>query len=168
MRTLDRKGKIYCFLTLIPLLAVMATIFYFSAQKAEASDATSGGLVEIVMGYITKITGEISADAYTGIENTVTFIVRKAAHFLEFAALGFFAEAHILTFLNKRTWLFSSLFSVLYAASDEFHQHFVSERAPRFFDVCVDSAGAVCGILLVLVAVAIYKRVREKSESLKV
>lgn len=167
MRTLDRKGKIYCFISLIPVLAVMAVIFYFSAQPAQASDAASGGIVDVVMAYITKITGEISADAYTGIVNTVTFIVRKAAHFLEFAALGFFTEIHILTFLNKKTWLFSLLFSVLYAASDEFHQHFVSERAPRFLDICVDSAGAVCGILLVLIIVAVYKGIAKKKKCSK-
>lgn len=162
MRTLDRKGKIICVLTLIPVLAVMATIFYFSSQTAEASTVTSGGFVEVVMGYITKIAGDISADAYTGLEHTVAFLVRKAAHFLEFAALGFFLMLHLNTFLKKKAWLWSGAVSVLYAVSDEAHQHFVSERAPRFLDVCVDSFGAVCGIILILVIILIYRKIKNK------
>lgn len=158
----DNRKTGLIILSLLPVLSVMAVIFYFSSQTAEASTVTSGGFVEVVMGYINKIFGEISSDAYTGIENTVTFIVRKAAHFLEFAALGFFAELHLRTWLNKKTWLFSAVFSVIYACSDEIHQHFVSERAPRFLDVCVDSAGAFCAVAAVCIIVFIARKIQIK------
>ena len=42
----------------------------------------------------------------------------------------------------------AELFCALYACSDELHQYFVPGRSCRFFDVCVDSAGAFCGTLL--------------------
>ena len=158
MKSLTAKEKRLCIITLLPVLAVMITIFYFSSQTAEASTATSGGFVETVMEFITRFFGSLSSDAYQGVENTVTFLVRKAAHFLEFAALGFFLEIHLRTFLEKKTWLLSGIISLLYACSDELHQHFVSERAPRFFDVCIDFFGAFCGILLVcIIAFSVYK-----------
>lgn len=162
MRKLDKKGKMLFALTLIPVIAVMATIFYFSSQTAEASTVTSGGFVDVVMGYITKLVGEISADAYTGIENTVTFVVRKAAHFLEFAALGFFLTLHFNVYLKKRAWLCGIAGSFLYACSDEIHQHFASERAPRLLDVCVDTAGAVCAAVLVCLIIYIIKIIKSK------
>lgn len=158
----ENRNTVLIFVSLIPVILVMAVIFYFSSQTAEASTVTSGGFVETAMSYIVKIFGEISADAYEGIEHTVTFIVRKAAHFLEFAALGFFAEIHLRTWLSRKTWLFSAVFSVLYACSDEIHQHFVSERAPRFLDVCVDSAGAFCAVAAVCIIVFIARKIQIK------
>ncbi|MGN0443390.1 MAG: VanZ family protein [Acutalibacteraceae bacterium] len=165
MKSLTVKEKRLCIITLLPVLAVMITIFYFSSQTAEASTATSGGFVETAMGFITRFFGSLSSDAYQSVENTVTFIVRKAAHFLEFAALGFFLEIHLRTFLEKKTWFFSGIISLIYACSDELHQHFVSERAPRFFDVCVDFFGAFCGILLVcIIAFSAYKIKNKRME----
>lgn len=42
----------------------------------------------------------------------------------------------------------AEVFCALYACSDELHQYFVPGRSCRFFDVCVDSAGAFCGALV--------------------
>ena len=162
MKSLTAKEKRLCIITLLPVLAVMITIFYFSSQTAEASTVTSGGFVEAIMGFITRFFGSLSSDEYQSVEHTVTFLVRKAAHFLEFAALGFFLEIHLRTFLEKKTWLLSGIISLLYACSDELHQRFVSERAPRFFDVCVDFFGAFCGILLVCIIVFIINKIKIK------
>lgn len=52
---------------------------------------------------------------------------------------------------HNSMWSFlvrAELFCALYACSDELHQYFVPGRSCRFFDVCVDSAGAFCGALL--------------------
>lgn len=53
--------------------------------------------------------------------------------------------------VRRSMWAFlirAELFCALYACSDELHQYFVPGRSCRFFDVCVDSAGAFCGALL--------------------
>lgn len=160
MKTLDKKGKILCVLTSIPVLAIMCVIFYFSSQTADASNATSGGFVEIAMGYVSRFLGDISAEAYAHIEHTVTFIIRKSAHFLEFAALGFFLMIHLSTYVKKRPWLISWVIAALYACSDEIHQNFVSERAMRFTDVCVDSSGAFFGILAVCILILIIRKIK--------
>ena len=49
-------------------------------------------------------------------------------------------------------------FCILYAASDEFHQLFVPGRAGLITDVCIDSAGALLGILLFLAALRLTSR----------
>ena len=36
----------------------------------------------------------------------------------------------------------------MYAASDEYHQSFVADRGPSVFDVMIDSAGVIAGVLL--------------------
>ena len=41
--------------------------------------------------------------------------------------------------------------ATLYAATDELHQMFVAERGPALLDVCIDSAGALAGVLLMTV-----------------
>ena len=165
----DKKKTAAIIITAVPVIAVMGTIFYFSSQTAEASTVTSGGFVDVFMAFITEKFGQMSADTYTALENTVTFIVRKAAHFLEFAALGFFLMLHLRLYIKRLPWLWSFIISVLYAASDEFHQNFVSERAPQLRDVAVDSVGAACGIfgiwMLILIITAIIKKKRKKKTS---
>lgn len=158
----NNKNIPLSFFSLLPVLAVMSAIFWFSSQTAEASTVTSGGFVSRLMDFITLHFGQISEESYESVRHIATLIVRKSAHFLEFAALGFFAELHLRTWLSKKTWLISLMFSLLYAVSDEFHQHFVSERAPRFTDVCVDFSGSLCAILFICAAFYIIHKIKTK------
>ena len=49
---------------------------------------------------------------------------------------------------NNKVFIVSAVFSVLYAASDEFHQAFVPMRGPSVIDVGIDSAGVAAGYLV--------------------
>ena len=55
-------------------------------------------------------------------------------------------------------------FTVLYAISDEIHQLFIDGRTARFTDVLIDAAGALGGILLVLL---IYTLIKHKKHKIK-
>jgi VanZ family protein len=44
----------------------------------------------------------------------------------------------------------------LYAMTDEFHQLFVAGRAGRFIDVCIDTAGAVIGVLILAIIIKFH------------
>ena len=48
-------------------------------------------------------------------------------------------------------WLFllAGIFCVGFAGLDEYHQSFVGGRGPSVRDVCIDSSGALIGIILV-------------------
>ena len=79
-------------------------------------------------------------------------VVRKAAHFSEFAVLGFFLLGHFRALALKtalhRPMAGAAVAGFLYAVSDELHQGFVSGRSPGLLDVGIDSAGVIFGILV--------------------
>jgi VanZ family protein len=83
-------------------------------------------------------------------------LLRKVAHFTEFASLG-----------GLFTWLFSMLRKpqllslgccALTAALDETIQRFVPDRGPSLFDVGIDTTGAAFGIALVLIIYHLRKK----------
>jgi hypothetical protein len=70
------------------------------------------------------------------------YVVKKAGHFIGygFLALAYF---HMLRYDKKQYWL-AWTFAVLYAATDEFHQSFVSGRHSSIVDVFLfDGLGAL-------------------------
>ncbi len=92
----------------------------------------------------------------------VTKLVRKAAHFSEYALFGW-CTVFALTELFRSKWvacIFSELFVFLYAVSDEVHQFFVPGRAMSAMDVAIDSLGALIGIWIYV----IFKRERRKKK----
>lgn len=77
-------------------------------------------------------------------------LVRKAAHFTEYAVLGYFMGLQwVRPDGRSRFWLPEGL--CLAAASiDECIQLFVSGRAGQLRDVCIDLSGATLGVLVAL------------------
>ena len=73
-------------------------------------------------------------------------ILRKFAHFTEFAALGMTLGWLFGMLQKKRYWPF--VCGVLAACIDETIQAFVPERAPGLLDVCIDSCGVFAGLAL--------------------
>ena len=63
------------------------------------------------------------------------YIIRKTAHFVEYAMLGFLAwravhnDAAFRSYSASRQFWFALLFAALYASTDEFHQKFVPTRS---------------------------------------
>ncbi|MGD0274168.1 MAG: VanZ family protein [Gaiellaceae bacterium] len=69
-------------------------------------------------------------------------ILRKLAHAGEYALLS----ALLLRAL-ARPWPALAI-AVVYAASDELHQHFVRGRVGSPWDIAIDAAGAVIGLIV--------------------
>ena len=141
-------------LSLLLVIAVMVMIFCFSAQTGAESGAMSGRITTWVLNLVLPGIGDFSAEKQEAIRSTVGFVVRKLAHFSEYALLGFSLMLHIHQ-IQKKTlvrlpWLWSWAVGTLYAASDEFHQGFVAGRGPSLRDVMIDSAGVIAGTLLLL------------------
>ncbi len=74
---------------------------------------------------------------------TWDLVLRKCAHAAEYAVFGFL----LLRAVGRA--LPSVVLGVLYAASDELHQHFVAGRHASPYDVLIDSAGVLAGVFLV-------------------
>lgn len=83
----------------------------------------------------------------------VDFIIKKGGHALGYGLLA-------LTYLHglqgkhsgqskiRQTMLIAWALSVLYSATDEFHQSFIPGRHPAVTDVMIDSVGAAVALLL--------------------
>lgn len=93
---------------------------------------------------------EVSLEA-KGTVGLIEFFIRKAAHFSIFFVLGaLLVKAVSRTALHPSlTLLFAWALANTVAIFDEFHQSLTPERTPLLQDVLLDSAGAVCGIILV-------------------
>jgi hypothetical protein len=80
-------------------------------------------------------------DLGTGL-GTWDVVLRKIAHFCEYAVLGL-----LLVRATRREVLAFGI-GVLYAASDELHQHFVPGRHAAVRDVAVDAGGVLAGLVV--------------------
>jgi len=78
----------------------------------------------------------------------IDLIVKKGGHMTGYALLAiacFFAAYG--DFKNvTRSAVLSLCISVVYAASDEYHQSFTPDRFPSVIDVGIDTAGAIIGV----------------------
>jgi VanZ family protein len=103
-----------------PPLALMAVIFWFSAQPS------------------------------TTHHGTLMFILRKIAHFTEYALLlGLWFRALRTRLTLDRALAWSWAICVGYAATDEFHQTFVHGRVGIWRDVVIDACGALVLALVI-------------------
>src|SRR3954469_4439695 len=68
-------------------------------------------------------------------------IFKKGAHFTVYAVLAVLFRRALPP--SRSIWALSWVLTVLYAASDEWHQSFVPGRHPQFTDVLIDACGAI-------------------------
>lgn len=99
-------------------------------------------------------------------EQTVHFITRKLAHFVQFFVLGALSTGFVLAVrpLRRIHALWVMLFCVFVAVADELLQ-FISARGPAAQDVLLDCFGAACGILCVAGAYRIMFRRRNRLDA---
>lgn len=83
----------------------------------------------------------------------VHLITRKAAHFVEYAILGFLAARAFRTSariaIRRRWFLVSMSLIVGYAIIDEYHQSFVPTRTGSVFDSLIDIAGGLTALIVI-------------------
>ena len=141
-------------LLLFALLTVLTTgyIFSNSLKDAEASHAQSGVVMEVVKPVLEPI---IRQETEEKTERKLSFVVRKAAHFIEFAALGVCAGgfgAALSAVKKRRFWALPPVICLAVACCDEFIQSFM-ERTSSIKDVALDCTGSLFGLLLAAAAV---------------
>lgn len=85
----------------------------------------------------------------------IHFLIRKVAHFTEYAILAFLARRALITSsyaLFQRRWFqLGLLLVVIYALLDEFHQSFVPSRTASIYDSAIDVAGGLTVLLILKV-----------------
>ena len=80
--------------------------------------------------------------------------IDKLYHFIEYAILGgllawAFVKAKPSVVPSKLIWLVATVLSILYGASDEWHQTFVPGRFATLADWVADVFGSIAGVLVV-------------------
>jgi len=117
-----KRRKVHAVLRTVPMIVVMGTIFFLSAQPGD----------------------NLSLALLPGID--------KAAHAVAYGMLALtvlfaFSEDHRKNHL-RTVMLLTLIFCVAYGVSDEFHQSFVPGRSPSVFDIVADCFGAVAASLI--------------------
>ena len=164
------NGKIRTFyaahrklLSAVPAILFMIVIFWFSSKTAEKSSESSDRIVDVILG-VSGAPAQESREALARLRNLVSTIVRKGAHFAEYAVLCSLFMYWLCSFrLPYRRLCFTAvLLSACYAATDEFHQLFVEGRSGQIRDVLIDASGALAGMLAISAARALLRRRRER------
>ena len=163
----DTRFVAYLIITLI----IMIFIFFQSSLPADTSQEES----DIIVRFLSRFTDR---DA-----EMLSFIVRKMAHFTEYTLLGLFISLTAKEHYNKkryreeqhskkhyhdehfhkgqfliRIFIIPLICGVLYAASDEIHQRFVSGRSCELRDVLIDTCGVLLGVTINILCVRFAKK----------
>ena len=170
------------------LVSQMCFIFIMSSFGHNSSDAQSNLFVDFIAQNFPHVRHGLKNNLIS--LNTLIFLVRKTAHFTEYAILG------SLFLLNLRNWLKSNttlvkiskpqitktvakkvtldlikyslfmsiLFSFLYACTDEFHQIFVPGRSAQFRDVLIDTLGASFGATITYLIIKLFTKIKTRSD----
>ncbi len=147
----------------IAVVLWMALIFTFSMETAAESSESSGGFIRLLLETFDRDFSVLSsADQHTMIES-LSYFVRKSAHFCIFGMLGLLVTSAVSTYRlsPKNTALLSLGICALYAVSDEIHQYFVPGRACMLRDMLIDTCGASCGIAAVSFLIYIVRKHRK-------
>jgi VanZ family protein len=128
----------------VPVVAWIVLIFAASGDLMSA-EHTSRFLVPFLVWLKPDLSPELAL--------LIQFGVRKVAHLTEYAVLAMLlcrAVFHGANLKRSRATLFVSVWlaCVLVAAGDEFRQSFFESRGGSPWDVMLDSAGAILGLLL--------------------
>lgn len=135
------------FRILFTVFAIMTTAFIFknSLEIGAISSARSQAITAMVNSYL----------GHLGISPLTNAVVRKLAHFAEFALLGFWftlcLRVYTRHYIRHISW---PLLLVLGIANvDETIQIYVANRASSIRDVWIDFSGGITGILVALLII---------------
>ena len=134
---------------LLLIIAWMILIFQFSCMNSKDSDKASSETVATIIENCLRFTNKIGATHSYSTHNDILNaskvlnpLMRKVAHLIIFLNYVVENKKYIIVFL------ISLVICALYATSDEFHQVFISGRSGQAVDVCIDTLGALTGIIL--------------------
>lgn len=119
----------------------MGVIFSMSAQPAAVSDVQSEQVAGLTQWLLSLLS---SGQSFVSLE-FLNVLIRKVAHFGEYAVLSLLYRRALRLSGAKYATLAAIVLSACYAATDELHQGFVDGRSPQMFDVMIDTLGACSG-----------------------
>ena len=136
------------------LLAVnLAVIWGNSLLPGSDSGAMSGGIMEVIRSMLGI--SESAADL-------LHHLVRKLAHFTEFACLGALLGWRCGMKKERHMLAYPALLGLAAAVVDESIQLFTPDRGPSLVDVWIDESGAITGLMMVLIGHHLIRKRKTK------
>lgn len=141
-----------------PVVLWVGVIFFASTGNLSASN-TSRIIRPLLLWLFPDITEASLLQAH--------FLVRKSAHFTEYAVLALLAARAFLTSSNdnlRRRWP-AAAFALVAACAllDEYHQSFYATRTGTIYDSLIDMTGGATALALLLVWRSYRERRAEKN-----
>jgi len=137
----------------IPVLIMLGAMYYFSTDVFSGENTRS--LIEVILGWFGQHPNSHSL-------YKINHVVRKCAHFVEYAILAvlvfraFRADSPLRW---KLAWSFYSFAIVVcWSLLDEYHQHFTHSRGASIYDSMLDAGGG----LTALIVIALLGRTRRR------
>lgn len=148
------------YISWLPAAIIMVLIFAFSSKPADNSNKSSLTIANNILSVYETINDVQYVDTQRMNQlEKINHIVRKGAHFSEYALLSIAIALHLLVCKKDKLWILSlsTIFSVFYAMTDEYHQTFIEGRSGQLSDVLIDASGAIAGALFFMILLAILK-----------
>nr|MDE5715982.1 VanZ family protein [Anaeroplasmataceae bacterium] len=148
---------------LVIIVVWMGVIFYFSHQNGSSSTKMSNSITNwVAKEFVPGFSNKSKTEQIKILKNT-SYVIRKLAHYFEFAILGLFSLILAKLFLHKDKFIYPAaiLLSILYALTDELHQYFIKGRTPMIQDVIIDSLGAITMILFAGSIINLYRIIKK-------
>ena len=139
-------------LKLLLTLLLLAFIWGHSFMPGEMSSMESEWVLTLVRPVVEALRRGLS---HMGYDFDQSFLVRKLAHFLEYALLGVLSYILFLRPDGRGRCFLPMALCLAAAGIDEGIQRFSLNRGPALRDVMLDFCGACTGILLVAVFLAV-------------
>lgn len=150
---------------LVASIVTAALIFWFSSKKGGDSQTMSDGVTLYVARILRPDFMKMSLEAQQPYLETLSTVVRKSAHFCEFMLLGFNLMGTMRFYFpglsDEVCRLRAMGIAALYAASDELHQLFISERSAQVLDVLIDIAGSLTGTLVLTLCLILLSKAKK-------
>lgn len=155
---------------LVVALAVLVLLFISSSMTFHQQNAApllerilankpAYNLVAQIHWHYAGSSVSVASEGYFGV---IQFLIRKLAHFGSYFVLGL--SLYMGTRRHIPAWWLLVVMVPLTcagcAALDEFHQMLTGDRSPLFQDVILDTTGAVCGMLVVMLILLAFRRRR--------
>jgi len=157
---LKKRSKLILVWALV--LSVAAMIYLFSAQDGPASMNTSSVVVNWLLRLFHPEYDTLPSAEKSAMRTFFQYFVRKAAHFSEFALLGFSLRLLLHALECRFPFWCAWGIGTLYACTDELHQKLLGTRTAQWQDVGIDSAGVLFGALVMALILFLRKRRKEK------
>ncbi len=137
----------------VTILLWLAFIFGCSAKTAPESSVQSKSVTRAFLEIADKSFDSLTEAQQQNRISKVDHFVRKAAHMFLYAVLGVLSMCFFTVIAKYKppyNALYTIIFCMLYAATDEFHQLFVPGRGAQVRDVVIDTCGSLIGTAVFL------------------